>query len=104
MDNLPEPIDLEFGKKTGKLYWTDRGLAPNGNSLNCGVISPEGKIIKHQIIFNELQEAIGLAVDESENFAYVSDLGGNITRINLINGTSKTVIKQGPTTGIILIK
>jgi DNA-binding beta-propeller fold protein YncE len=104
LNGLPEPIDLQFGKKTGKLYWTDRGLAPNGNSLNSAVISPEGQLTQHHIIINGLQEGIGIAIDEDEKFAYVSDLGGNITKVNLMNESSEILLKQGPTTGIVLTK
>jgi hypothetical protein len=35
-DDLPEPIDLELNTLAGKLYWTDRGEPPKGNTLNLG--------------------------------------------------------------------
>jgi len=104
IDHLPEPIDLEFGKKTGKLYWTDRGAAPYGNSLNCASFSSAGKIINHQIITTGFSEAIGLAVDEMENVVYVSDLSGKIYRVDLENGSREIIFKQGPTTGIVLME
>lgn len=103
IDSLPEPIDLDFGIKTGKLYWTDRGSEPDGNSLNCAIITSEGMIVNRQIIAKGFYEAIGLAVDEEEDVAYVSDLSGKIYKINLKNGSSDIIFNQGPTTGITLL-
>ncbi|MGE8429994.1 MAG: hypothetical protein ACN6O7_19085 [Sphingobacterium sp.] len=104
MDHLAEPIDLEFGEKTGRLYWTDRGAAPFGNSLNCADISEKGKLINHRVITTGLKEGIGLAVDEHENAAYTSDLGGYIRKINLTDNSASIILQQGPTTGIALVK
>lgn len=103
INHLPEPIDLEFGSKTGKLYWTDRGAPPYGNSLNCAIISDSGKLIDHHIITNGLQEGIGITIDEDENTAYTADLGGYIRKIVLADGSTEIIQQQGPTTGIILI-
>src|SRR5262249_40396367 len=33
-DGLPEPIDLEIDQTHRLLYWTDRGDAPKGNTVN----------------------------------------------------------------------
>ncbi|WP_286833388.1 hypothetical protein [Sphingobacterium sp. UBA7038] len=103
-ENLPEPIDLEFGAKTGLLYWTDRGAAPEGNSLNSAIIAVDGKLSNHRIIARGLKEAIGLAVDEDENVVYTSDLGGYIRKINLTDGSENIILQLGPTTGIALLK
>lgn len=103
MDHLPEPIDLEFGHKTGKLYWTDRGAEPDGNSLNCAEVSGSGELVNHRIIAKGLKEGIGLALDEDENIAYTSDLGGYIRKINLTDGSEDIILQQGPMTGIALL-
>lgn len=103
MDHLPEPIDLEFGHKTGKLYWTDRGAEPDGNSLNCAEVSGNGELTNHRIIAKGLKEGIGLALDEGENIAYTSDLGGYIRKINLTDGSESIILQQGPMTGIALL-
>lgn len=103
ISDLPEPIDLEFGHRTGKLYWTDRGASPYGNSLNCAEVSKSGKLTNHKIIVTGLREGIGLAVDEDENVAYTSDLGGYIRKISLPDGSEHIILKQGPTTGIALL-
>lgn len=103
IDHLPEPIDLQFGHNTGKLYWTDRGAPPCGNSLNCADVSQDGKLVSHRIIATGLKEGIGLAVDEFENIAYTSDLGGYIRKINLTDGSENIILQQGPTTGIALL-
>src|SRR5262245_22093917 len=34
LDGLPEPIDLEIDEERRVLYWTDRGDAPKGNTVN----------------------------------------------------------------------
>lgn len=103
MNHLPEPIDLEFGHRTGKLYWTDRGAAPYGNSLNCAEVSENGELVNHRIIAKGLKEGIGLALDEDENVAYTSDLGGYIRKINLTDGSENIILQQGPMTGIALL-
>lgn len=103
LDSLPEPIDLEFGSRSGKLYWTDRGAPPYGNSLNSAVVSEEGLLTDHQVLITGLHEGIGLAVDEGENIVYTSDLGGYIKKINLKDHSATVLLKQGPTTGITLL-
>lgn len=103
LDELPEPIDLAFGETSGHLYWTDRGAPPNGNTLNSATIAEDGRLINHHILTTGLQEGIGLAVDEKDNKAYVTDLGGYIREINLATGRQSVLRQQGPTTGITLL-
>lgn len=103
LDQLPEPIDLEFGAVSGRLYWTDRGAPPNGNSLNSATIAGDGRLINHHVLVTGLQEGIGLTVDEKDNKAYVTDLGGYIREVNLATGRQSVLRQQGPTTGITLL-
>ena len=42
-DNLPEPIDLDFDPVNRKLYWTDRGDPPRGNTVNRAPMDPGRK-------------------------------------------------------------
>ncbi|MBC9915183.1 hypothetical protein [Chitinophaga varians] len=103
LDDLPEPIDLEFGEISGRLYWTDRGAPPNGNSLNSATLTEDGRLINHHVLVTGLEEGIGLTVDEKDNRAYVTDLGGYIREVNLATGRQSILRQQGPTTGITLL-
>ncbi|GAA3582313.1 hypothetical protein GCM10022222_78860 [Amycolatopsis ultiminotia] len=79
-EHLPEPIDLE--PHGGYLYWTDRGAAPQGNTVNRALLpAPGEKGGKPEILAGGFAEAIGLAVDDE--VVYVSDLGGSITAVPL---------------------
>jgi hypothetical protein len=100
-DGLPEPIDLEWVKETGYLYWTDRGAPPAGNTLNRVVIRPGQPMIR-QIILTGLHEGIGLAIDRRNKRAFVGDLGGFVQMVSLDHpGTGKVVFSgHGPLTGI----
>lgn len=103
LDGLPEPIDLDFDETSGRLYWTDRGAPPNGNSLYSATISKDGGLTNHHLLFTGLQEGTGLTVDEKDNKAYVTDLGGYIREVNLATGRQSILRQQGPTTGITLV-
>ena len=77
-DHLPEPIDLEIDGET--LYWTDRGAAPLGNTLNRAPLPARGERGQApQILADGFQEAIGLAVDSDAQVVYVADLAGGST-------------------------
>ena len=76
-DGLPKPIDLEIDRLGEKLYWTDRGDGPNGNTLNRVSIGNK-KIGKHEILVSALDEAIGLSVDAENDKVYFTDLTGHI--------------------------
>ncbi len=102
-DGLPEPIDLEWEDGSSTLYWTDRGAPPQGNTFNrCRFAgSTPGA---PEILLSDLQEGIGLALDNAHDQAFVTDLGGNL-RIAALNGASHPrVIRSGlgPLTGIVL--
>lgn len=93
IDNLPEPIDITFGAKSGKIYWTDRGGGPDGNSLNRGEVK-DGKIVNHEVLFTGFNEAIGVALTDDESLAFVTDLLGDVHRCDL-NARTDTVIYKG---------
>mgnify|MGYP000044072605 CR=1 FL=1 len=100
-DGLPEPIDLEWDGGTQTLYWTDRGNAPKGNTLNRATIHG-GKLTDHEILFSGLKEAIGLAYDHRNRRVFVSDLAGTLRVVNLDRPGEAKVVYQGrsPLTGI----
>ncbi|WET82247.1 hypothetical protein P3102_14100 [Amycolatopsis sp. QT-25] len=84
-EHLPEPIDLEISGDW--LYWTDRGAAPSGNTLNRAPIPlPGGRGAAPQMLADGFHEAIGLAVDDEAGVVYVSDLGGRISVVALSEG------------------
>ncbi|VUC27229.1 unnamed protein product [Clonostachys rosea] len=104
LDNLPEPIDLYVDESNNILYWTDRGELPYGNTFNKIQLDATGLSLadeeanertglKHEIIVQNLNEAIGLAFDEEDKRWFVSDLGGTIWSFDQ-DGNDKTVFLQ----------
>ncbi len=83
LDGLPEPIDLEWDEHNDTLYWTDRGDPPKGNTLNRA--RPQGgRLVDHEILLAELNEAIGLALDLPNRRVFVTELmGGNVRVVDL---------------------
>ncbi|MGK2696286.1 hypothetical protein [Serratia surfactantfaciens] len=100
-DNLPEPIDLEMDVENDELYWTDRGAEPNGNSLNRAAFINDA-LSNHEVLFTGFDEAIGLALDIKNNHVYVSDLGGNVHRLDLNGDNHKVIYTSGSLTGIVI--
>lgn len=84
-DNLPEPIDLHV--EGDRLYWTDRGDPPDGNTLNRAPIpGPGERGAKPEILSSGFNEAIGLCVNEELGLAWVSALDGDIREVPLPDG------------------
>ena len=102
--DLPEPIDLELDPANGMVYWTDRGAAPDGNTLNRAPIPAAGLPGEApQILARGFHEAIGLAVDGARGTVYVADLSGRISAVDLASGAIRTAaVLPGPVTGIAL--
>jgi hypothetical protein len=101
-DGLPEPIDLELDLKNRLLYWTDRGDAPKGNTVNRA--SLDADFSKHpspEIIFTHLMEGIGIALDFKDGRMFLTDLAGSVYSAHL-DGTEKKplLVAQGNLTGI----
>ncbi|KAJ7195082.1 hypothetical protein GGX14DRAFT_677479 [Mycena pura] len=105
-DGLPEPIDLEL--YSNRLYWTDRGDPPFGNSLNSADVSaplrpgapPRGPS-RDLVIAERFHETIGLTIDPAGEKIYVSDLLGSLW-VTELDGSNKTAILRdaGNFTGI----
>jgi hypothetical protein len=83
--DLPEPIDLHIAGD--RLYWTDRGAPPAGNTLNRAPIPALGERgTKPEILASGFGEAIGLCVNEALGLAWVSALDGKIREVPLPDG------------------
>lgn len=93
LSGLPEPIDLEINEKSRILYWTDRGEIPFGNSLNRIHLDEFGMPLKSsskpEVLTRNLNEAIGLKLDDKNGHIYMTDLGGNLYRCDM-DGQNKT--------------
>ena len=101
-DGLPEPIDLELDLKNRRLYWTDRGDPPRGNTVNCTSI--DGKL-SQEIVLNHLMEGIGIALDVPGDRMFVTDLGGSVYSARL-DGTEKKLLAfaQGNLSGVAYVE
>src|SRR5271163_1940589 len=101
-DKLPEPIDLDMDLGNRRLYWTDRGDPPRGNTVNrVPLDAPRGERPAPEIVFSHLMEGIGLALDPKHGRMFITDFGGSVYSANLDGSDQKTLlIAQGNLTGI----
>jgi len=97
-DGLPEPIDLELDLAKRHLYWTDRGNAPDGNTVNrTSIDSPRTRTI----LAGGFDETIGIALDLEGGRMYLTDLRGSVFSLKLDGSDRKTLFTgQGMLTGI----
>ncbi|WP_349644426.1 3-hydroxyacyl-CoA dehydrogenase [Rhizobium mayense] len=97
-DNLPEPIDLEFDVENRALYWTDRGDAPRGNTVNRAQVD---KPTAPEILITHLMEGIGLALDVLGHRMFVTDFAGSVYSADLDGKNERNFLyAQGNLTGI----
>jgi DNA-binding beta-propeller fold protein YncE len=102
-ENLPEPIDLELDLANRTLYWTDRGDPPRGNTVNRAPMDPARRNGKKEpeIVFDHLEEGIGITLDLKGGRMFLTDLGGSVYSANLDGSNKKTVLgAEGNLTGI----
>jgi DNA-binding beta-propeller fold protein YncE len=101
-EGLPEPIDLELDLANRTIYWTDRGDPPRGNTVNRAPMDATPGIRKQpEIVFNNLMEGIGIALDLKGGRMFLTDLGGSVYSANLDGSNKKTVLMaEGNLTGI----
>jgi len=101
-DGLPEPIDLEIDHAKRVLYWTDRGDPPLGNTVNRAPLDagPSGRPAP-EIVFKNLMEGIGIALDREGDRMFITDLAGTVYSAHL-DGSARSVIlfAQGNLSGI----
>jgi len=106
-EGLPEPIDLELDLHNRMIYWTDRGDAPRGNTVNRASIDPVSAGVRKQpaILFTHLMEGIGLALDRKGGRMFITDLAGSVYSANLDGSDQKTLLfGQGNLTGIAYVE
>ncbi|KAH7476058.1 3-hydroxyacyl-CoA dehydrogenase [Fusarium oxysporum f. sp. albedinis] len=116
VDHLAEPIDLEIDQESNILYWTDRGELPYGNTFNRVQLDESGlKLkkeeadshtgLKHEILVQNFDEAIGLAHNPEDGRWFVSDMGGTIWSFDSDGGNKSVVFqdKHRSFTGIALV-
>ncbi len=101
-DRLPEPIDLDIDPTTRTLYWTDRGNPPRGNTVNRAPLdAPPGNRKAPEIVFSNLMEGIGVALDLKGGRMFVTDFAGSVYRADLDGSNQQTLLyAQGNLTGI----
>jgi sugar lactone lactonase YvrE len=101
-EDLPEPIDLEVDVAAGKLYWTDRGDPPRGNTVNRAPLrATNGRREPPEILWTHLMEGIGIALDPSGERMFVTDLGGSVYVGDLDGSNRREILAaQGNLTGI----
>jgi DNA-binding beta-propeller fold protein YncE len=105
-DKLPEPIDLDLDPATRLLYWTDRGDPPRGNTVNRAPLeAPQGRRPPPEIVFSNLMEGIGLALDPKHNRMFITDFAGSVYSANLDGSNPKTLLfAEGNLTGIAYVE
>ena len=98
---LPEPIDLEVDLAARMVYWTDRGDAPRGNTVNRAPMeAPNGWTVP-EIVGTHLMEGIGIALDPGNGRMFVTDLGGTVYTADLDGSNRREIlVAQGNLTGI----
>ncbi len=98
-DGLPEPIDLELDLENRRLYWTDRGDPPRGNTVNRASI--DEKPNAPEIVFHHLMEGIGIALDVAGDRMFMTDLAGSVYSARLDGSEKRNFLyAQGNLTGI----
>jgi hypothetical protein len=75
-DGLPEPIDLELDHAHERLFWTDRGDPPKGDTVSRASINGTGGA--QEIVLTHLMEGIGLTLDLAHDRMFATDLAGSI--------------------------
>jgi hypothetical protein len=99
--DLPEPIDLDLDLGNRLIYWTDRGDAPQGNTVSRGDMDGSPGNGQPKILVSGLMEGIGLSLDLRERRMFFADLGGSLYSAQL-DGSNKRALTfaQGNLTGV----
>jgi hypothetical protein len=109
-DGLPEPIDLDLDLSQRRMYWTDRGDPPHGNTVNRAPMDlPKDATPKtrndQQILVTGLKEGIGIALDLKHGRMYFTDIGGVVYSAKLDGSDQQQLLsEQGALTGITYVE
>jgi DNA-binding beta-propeller fold protein YncE len=103
-DGLPEPIDLELDLENRRLYWTDRGDPPRGNTVNRTPLDVDKKGHTRptpDVLITHLMEGIGIALDLTGGRMFLTDLAGSVYSACLDGSGKQTLLyAQGNLAGI----
>jgi len=99
-------VGIAVDADAGKLYWTDRGDPPRGNTVNRAPLdAPQAKRPQPEIVFSNLMEGIGLALDPKRGRMFITDFGGSVYSANLDGSDQKTLLfAEGNLTGIAYVE
>jgi len=101
-DKLPEPIDLDLDLKKRRIYWTDRGNPPKGNTVSRAPMDKPGQ--RPKILLSDLMEGIGLSLDLKGGRMFFADLGGSVYCAKLDGSEKKALVAaQGNLTGVAYV-
>jgi hypothetical protein len=98
-DALPEPIDLDLDLESRQIYWTDRGDAPRGNTVNRAPMDPPAgfdpkRRTDAMILASNFDETIGIALDLPRGMMYITDLRGSLYSTRL-DGSDRKLLGSG---------
>ncbi|HXE05265.1 MAG TPA: hypothetical protein VN579_04700 [Bryobacteraceae bacterium] len=91
-DGLPEPIDLDLDVANRRIYWSDRGDPPQGNTVSRAPM--DAKKCSQEILVSGLKEGIGMALDLRDGRMFYTDLGGNVYSAKL-DGSDRKLLLEG---------
>jgi hypothetical protein len=104
LSGLPEPIDLQFDPRSRKMFWTDRGAPPGGQSVNAAVVCPDG-LEARRVLYDGLGGGIGIHLDQQRNQLYVTDLDGHLYVSDSEGNGKRALVNLGtPLTGLTFMK
>ena len=76
-----------------RLYWTDRGDPPRDNTANRAPLEASaGKRSAPDILFSDLLEGVGLALNPKGGRMFVSDFAGSAYGANLDGSNQQTLL------------
>ena len=107
---LPEPIDLDLDLESRHIYWTDRGDAPRGNTVNRAPMDPSAGFDSANrtdavVLVSGLEEAIGVSLDLERDRMFVTDLAGSLYTASLDGSNHRRLATGlGTLTGITVVE